>query len=135
MIITFGVIQFWRIDQTNPPVDPALNYTNLNQAPAEVVTLLKNACYDCHSHETVYPWYANVAPVSWSLEGHINHARGELNFSEWGTYSEKKADHKKEEIVEMLEEKKMPLEAYVDMHEEADLSEEERKALIDWFNK
>ncbi len=98
----------------------------------EVASMLKSACYDCHSDQPRYPWYANIAPISWSIGEHIEHGRDELNFSNWGEYSAKRKDHKLEEIIEEVEEGHMPLPNYVRMHSEAKLSEEQIKMLEEW---
>lgn len=99
---------------------------------AEVATLLRSACYDCHSMESKYPWYSYVTPVSWFMYGHIRHAREELNFSNWTTMSEKRQLHKLEEISEEVMEGEMPLPSYTPMHPEAKLTKEQREMISDW---
>ncbi len=137
--IIFGVIavllliQFIRIDKTNPPVDASQDFIQLTNAPAEVAQIMKDACYDCHSHETAYPWYTNVAPVSWWVKNHINDGRRHLNFSVWGTYEPKKADHKLEECYEEVEEGNMPMDSYTWAHAEARLTDTQREQLVSWF--
>lgn len=133
LAVVLVLIQFIRIDKTNPPLDEPNDFINLNKPPQQVTTLLKDACYDCHSHETKYPWYTNVAPVSWWIKGHINHGREHLNFSIWGTYEAKKRAHKMEECYEEVEEKHMPLKSYTWVHPEARLTEEQRATLVQWF--
>ena len=76
-VAVFGLIQLWPVDRTNPPVESPLT------AAPEVETVLRRACYDCHSNETQWPLYAKVAPVSWWLAGHVREGRAELNFSVW----------------------------------------------------
>lgn len=134
LAVVFVILQFFRIDKENPAADPSLDFMTLTNPPAEVATILKTACYDCHSHKTEYPWYTNVAPLSWWIADHINHGRGELNFSEWANYSYKRADHKLEEGVEMVEDHEMPLPSYTWAHGDARLSDEQRELLIDWFS-
>lgn len=97
--------------------------------------MLNNACYDCHSNTTVYPWYSQIAPVSWWLKRHIDEVRAELNFSEWGDYSAKKADHKLEECGEKVEKGAMPLNSYTWTHRDAKLSADQRKVLTEFFEK
>ena len=128
----FVIIQFFRIDKTNPPVDPVLDMINVVQVPAEIQGILKTSCYDCHSNESVYPWYTNVAPLSWWIKDHINEGRGELNFSEWADYSLRRKDHKLDEIVEMIEEEEMPLPSYLIAHGDARLSAEQKALLVVW---
>lgn len=135
LIAIFIFIQFKRIDKTNPSVDTTINFINVvDNIPNDIKKILINSCYDCHSYETKYPWYTNIAPISWWIEHHINEGRDELNFSVWDKYSYKRKDHKLEEIVEMVEEKEMPLKSYLPMHPEAKLTDSQRKILIDWAN-
>ncbi len=133
-IIVFLIIaQFFRIDKTNPPVDPMNTIEKLENAPQDVTQLLERACYDCHSNNTNYPWYTNIAPVSWWVKRHINKGRAALNYSEWGTYSPSKKQHKKEESADFIEKGWMPIGFYKIMHSEARITDEERKLLVDWF--
>ena len=81
LVVGFGVIQFIPLDRTNPPVESDI------QAPPEVKAILKVSCYDCHSHETVWPWYSRVAPVSWLIVSDAEEGREKLNFSTWGRYT------------------------------------------------
>jgi len=127
------VLQFFQINKTNPEIKPGEDFLVINKTEASTAKLLKDACYDCHSHETKYPWYTNVVPLSWWIKKHIVKGREELNFSTWATYTAKKADHKLEESIEMLEEKKMPLKSYVIAHSEAKLSADQIKQLSDYF--
>lgn len=69
-------------------------------APKDVQTVLVNACYNCHSNHTDYPWYANVQPVGWWLNHHVREAKGELNFSEFGTYRAERAARKFAAIID-----------------------------------
>jgi hypothetical protein len=135
LLIILVAIQFVRIDKTNPPVEESQEFMTLTAPPAEIASLMKVACYDCHSHETKYPWYTNVAPVSWWVKDHIDEGREHLNFSVWGTYSAKKAAHKLEECYEEVEERHMPLESYPLMHPEAKLSDEQVDLLVSWFKE
>ena len=126
------IIQFFRIDKTNAVSDPSLDLFTVEVVPDEVQSLLKTACFDCHSNTAVYPWYTNVAPVSWWIKRHIDEGRDELNFNDWGSYSVKRKRHKLEEIEEMIDEKEMPLPSYLWIHGEARLTEREQKELIRW---
>lgn len=133
ILIAIVAIQFIRIDKTNPAVIAEQDYLTQLQPDEKVANLIKNACYDCHSNTTEYPWYSNVAPISWWIKDHIDHGRKHLNFSVWSTYSEKKQHHKIDECVEMLEDEEMPLKSFTITHPEAVLSEEEREMLIAYF--
>lgn len=133
LILLLLFIQSFRIDKTTQPTDPSKDFISLTSANAEVANLLRIACYDCHSNQPSYPWYTNVAPVSWWVKHHINEGSHHLNFSEWGTYSEKRKNHKLEECIEMVEEGEMPLSSYTIMHKEATLTDEQRLRLVEFF--
>ena len=133
-MIILALIQFFRIDKTNPPVKQELDFVTVNKPLGGVAQILKTSCYDCHSNETAYPWYTNIAPVSWWIKNHINEGRHHLNFSEWRAYSSKKADHKLEECVENVHAGEMPLFSYTLIHRNAALSEEQQHALTVYFN-
>lgn len=134
LVILFLGMQLFRIDMENPTVNYEQDFISMMDPPAEVETILRTSCYDCHSNETNYPWYSNVAPVSWWVEHHIEEGREELNFSEWGTYDAERKEHKLEECAEEVEEGEMPLQPYTITHGNAKLSEEQRELLEEWFN-
>ena len=133
LLAVFLAIQFIPINKVNPPVDESLNLVSTEIISPEAQELLKNACYDCHSNESKYPWYSNVAPVSFVLENHIVEGREELNFSEYQSYTAKRKDHKLEEVIEALNDGWMPLDEYVWLHGEADLTKEQRTMLAQEF--
>lgn len=131
LLVALVVIQFFRIDKTNPEVKEGNDIISLLEPSEEVQELLKANCYDCHSNQVVYPWYSNIAPVSWVVAHHIEEGRGHLNFSAWGDYSAKKQHHKLEECYEEMEENEMPLSNYELMH--GAMSDEDREKLEEWF--
>lgn len=130
----FIAIQFVRPDLTNPPVVPGQSIESSVAVPAEVKMLLSRSCNDCHSNKTVYPWYAQIAPSSWFLAGHIADGRKELNFSEWNTYSVDKKVKLFDEICEMVGSGEMPLPSYLWLHTDAGLEPTQRELLCDWAN-
>lgn len=133
LIVVFVAMQAFRIDKTTKPVDVNTDFISVTAANAEVAQLLKTACYDCHSEQPVYPWYTNIAPVSWWVKHHINEGSHHLNFSIWGTYKDKRKHHKLEECIEMVEEAEMPLNSYTWMHKEAKLTDAQRETLVAYF--
>lgn len=135
LLVIVVVIQFFRIDKNNPEVNKTDDFIEITNPPLEIATILKSTCYDCHSNETKYPWYSNVAPISWWVKDHINEGRDELNFSKWGTFKEKRKDHKLEEAYEMLEEGEMPLNEYTWTHSEANLTVEQTSLLVNWIKE
>lgn len=118
---------------TNPPIEEKQDFFALNEAPPEIEDLVRTACYDCHSHETSYPWYSQVAPISWWLNGHIEHGREHLNFSTWGSLEADDLSHGLHECQEVLEEKEMPMLTYMIMHRDAWIDEEQRNTLAQYF--
>jgi hypothetical protein len=134
MVIVLVGIQFIRVDKRAPPVNVEDDFLTLTRAPSEIAQLVREACYDCHSYETNYPWYSNLAPVSWWVKHHINEGRAHLNYNLFGTYTPKKQAHKIEESIEAIRDGWMPLDAYAWNHPEARLSAEQRTMLADWFS-
>ncbi len=133
LLVIIVLIQFVRVDKTNPPVDATQDFITVTQAPIEIASLLKTACYDCHSNETTYPWYFNVAPFSWWAKDHVNDGRKHLNFSVWSTYKKERQLHKLDELYTEVEEGEMPLTSYTLMHGAAKLTPEQTKILTDWL--
>ena len=110
------VIQIFRPDK-NISVSPSVNTIEEHYpVPKQIGTLLKSSCYDCHSNNTVYPWYSNVQPFAWWLSSHITEGKQELNFDEFNSYDVKKKKHKLDEVVEMIEKNEMPLSSYTLIH-------------------
>jgi hypothetical protein len=97
-----------------------------------VASIFKTSCYDCHSNNTVYPWYANIQPVAWWLQNHVNDGKKELNFNEFATYKEKRQHKKLDEIIELVKEGEMPLKSYTILHGNAKLSAEQKATITKW---
>ncbi len=93
---------------------------------------MKTSCYDCHSNETVWPWYSYVAPVSFLVAGDVEDGRKRVNFSEWDKYDEKKKEKKMDAMIEAVEAGGMPLPKYLITHSDAKLDPEKIKILKDW---
>jgi len=133
LILVFAVMQVFTIEKI-PFEEPNENdFFALEKPDEKVGLLLKTICYDCHSNQVSYPWYSNVAPVSWWLNDHIDEGREHLNFSEWGNYKKDKKEHKAEEAWEEVKEREMPLKSYTFIHRDANLSEEQRDLLVTYF--
>jgi hypothetical protein len=134
IVIALGAvgIQFVRPARTNPPLDTSQTLEAHTQMTPEVAKIFERSCNDCHTNKTTWPWYSNVAPVSWWLIDHVNHGRTHLNYSEWGKL--KLADQNKslQEICDEVLDGNMPLASYLPMHPQARLSEQDKKVLCDW---
>ena len=133
VIVILIAIQFIAIDKTLPEREPGSDFFEQHTASPEVLNAFKSACYDCHSAETVYPWYTRIQPLGWWIAGHIKGGRQKLNLSAWATYDEERKQHKIEEMAEEIENKSMPLTSYLIGHSDARISEEQRKIMADWL--
>lgn len=131
VIVIIG-IQFYRPEMSNGTEDAAKNIRAYVKVPDEISTMLVRSCGDCHSNTTKWPWYSKIAPASWVIADDVFLGRRHLNFSEWGTYSQKKMGKKLYQIAEVAGDSSMPLTLYLLMHKEAKLSSGERKMLADW---
>jgi hypothetical protein len=115
-----------RIDRSNPAV-----YSDLDADPS-VQSILRKSCYDCHSNETVWPWYSGLAPVSWLVGNDVKEGRRHLNFSEWSTLDERTRLHKKQEIGEEVKAGRMPPWYYLLMHSGSRLKPSEQDLITAW---
>lgn len=132
LILVLAGIQFIRPVQNLGATGGANDLATRSAAPDEVRRLLADACYDCHSNHTRYPWYASVQPVAWWLDHHVREGKRELNFSEFGAYPAKRAARKLAAIGKEVGRGGMPLASYTWMHPAARLTPEQRKTLVDW---
>jgi signal recognition particle subunit SEC65 len=112
------------------PTDISIVYN----IPDQVQSVLKNACYDCHSNNTNYPWYSNIQPGGWWLATHIRGGKAELNFSEFGDYSIRKQRSKLNSIAKTVEDGTMPFPSYTLIHRNARLTKDEKAVIINWAN-
>lgn len=126
ILVIFVAIQFVPVELSNPPVEGEV------PAPPEVRSILRRACYDCHSNESVWPWYSRIAPVSWLLAHDVKEGRRELNFSTWNRLETKKQVKKMHESWEEVDEGEMPPWFYLVPHRDAVLSATDREELRAW---
>lgn len=136
VLFIFIAIQFYQ---------PALNvdkgqvyttdFTQFYEMPVQVKTMFQTSCYDCHSNNTKYVWYDYIQPARALVESHIKNAKEDLNFNEWGTYSNRKQERLLNSIKEQIETKQMPLSSYTLMHKDAKLNDEQIKTLTDWLKE
>ena len=133
LAVVLVIIQFFQIDKNPLPVVPSETFSVVESPPRNISEMLDKACMDCHGHSTDYPWYSYVQPVGWWLRGHGRGGRMHLDFDEWGQYDQKSRAHHAEEIVEVLDENRMPLKSYTWFHSESKLSEADKAALRAYF--
>lgn len=136
VLFIFIAIQFYQ---------PALNvdkgqvyttdFTQVYKMPVEVKAMLQTSCYDCHSNNTNYVWYDYIQPARALVENHIKNAKEDLNFNEWGTYTNRKQERLLNSIKEQIETKQMPLSSYTMMHKNTKLNDEQIKILTNWLKE
>jgi len=127
--VVFVLMQLVPMSRSNPPI------TQDVAAPSQVESILRRGCYDCHSNETRWPWYAHVAPVSWLVIRDVNHGRQHLNFSTWDKYADdpETAIRKLRNIDKVMHNGTMPRWYYLPEHSQARLSDGDRELLEDWI--
>ena len=135
VILLFALIQFYPKSEKNKEIQLNPNDISLsNNPPADVQNILKMSCYDCHSNNTTYPWYASVQPVAWWLENHISQGKKDLNFSTFGNYTPRRKFKKLEQIMQLVKENEMPLQSYTFIHTKSKLDEAKKNRLLTWVN-
>ena len=122
--------------KTNSHSDPARAFATAMKPPAAVQNIFHRACFDCHSNETIWPWYASVAPVSWPVRKHVENGRKHINFSEWLKPGETSFSNWSdlEDICKAVREKTMPLPYYDWLHPHAKLSAADRQTVCQWVD-
>ena len=135
IIIVFIVIQFIPAKLPKNSSDPNKEIIQFQYADEKVMTILKTSCYDCHSNQTVYRWYAHVAPVSWLIAHDVSEGRETLNFSEWNTYEKRNLVRKLGDIKEEISKKDMPMSIYTVIHPNAKLSQTQMTLINDWTDQ
>jgi hypothetical protein len=135
VLVIFVLIQFY-LPSKNQSIsqDFPNDITRLYTIPADIQIILRNACYDCHSNNSRYPWYVNIQPVGWFMAGHIKDGKEELNFNEYGTYSSKRQRNKLKRMKEQVMEDKMPLSSYTLMHTDARLTTNQKQLISNWID-
>lgn len=132
LLIAFIVIQFFHPAKNESEGPQPNNIASVFAVPENVKTILAKACNDCHSNNTVYPWYSRIQPADWWMDKHVRDGKRELNFDEYANKSLRFQYHKMEEIVEQVKKGEMPLNSYTWIHKDAILTDEEKTALISW---
>lgn len=124
-------LQFIRPTRNESPASPN-DLIAMYAPPPEVKNLLLVACYDCHSNNTRYPWYAEIQPTGWWLAQHVADGKEHLNFSEFGAYPKFRQSQKLLEVADEVWDRSMPLDSYTWIHRDARFSEEQVELLIEW---
>ncbi|GAA4235877.1 hypothetical protein GCM10022291_18830 [Postechiella marina] len=133
LLVLLVLIQLYRPEKNDAKYRDVASFIEDTKPDEDVVAILEKHCFDCHSNKTEYPWYAEVAPVSFWINHHVEDGNKHFNVSKWDMYKIKKRDHKLDELIEELEEGKMPLDSYTWLH--GSITSQEKEALIDWAKK
>ena len=128
-IVIFAALQLFNPPRDNPPVKT--DFIAAANPPPDVAAAIRAACYDCHSHETVWPLYSRIAPVSWLIASDVNEGRKHLNLSEWPA-EPARAAKQLDRMNEVVDYREMPPKKYTLMHAAARLTEAQHKAILDW---
>jgi hypothetical protein len=126
------LIQFFRPKKNNSISTSSFDINSQYPVPDNLKEILKKSCNDCHSDNTIYPWYFAIQPVAWWMQDHVNEGKRELNFSEFASYSPKEQFHKMKSIVKQIKEGEMPLDSYLWIHKDSKLSEYQNALIMKW---
>ena len=135
LIVILAALQFARPQRTNPAADPSLAIGAQSGITPPVASIIRTSCYDCHSNETRWPWYSEIAPVSWFVADDVRSGRDHLNFSEWGHYTTSKRVLKLGQIYEQVSKNEMPISQYLYVHPSAKLSPADRDSIMNWTER
>ena len=135
LLVVLVIIQFIQPARNRSNEHTSQDMARMVFVPENVQHVLQTACYDCHSNNTSYPWYSNVQPFGWLLARHIRKGKSELNFSEFGTYSNRRQISKLSGISNSVRDGTMPLGSYLILHQRARLSKKEKSSIIEWATK
>ena len=130
LVIVLVLIQFFHPEKNTADGVQPNDISKVYPVSVEAQHILTASCYDCHSNNTVYPWYNSIQPVAWWLNNHVEEGKRELNFNEFATYAPARQYKKMEELKEQIDEDEMPLSSYTLIHRDAILSEADKKILI-----
>ncbi|QEC68146.1 cytochrome C [Panacibacter ginsenosidivorans] len=132
LVVLIVVIQFFKPAKNLSTSKSPNDISSVYNVPENIGVILDKACNDCHTNNTVYPWYAEIQPVAWWLNNHIEEGKEELNFSEFASYSPARQYRKLEEVKKQIDEGEMPISSYTLIHTNAKLTDAEKQTLLSW---
>lgn len=133
LLVGFVAIQFIQPARNKSEKMLPEDIQKMYVVPAKILTVLQTSCYDCHSNSTHYPWYSFIQPGALLMASHIKEGKANLNFSEFGGYSNRKQQGKLQAITNSIHDNTMPLNSYTMLHKNAILSVENKMLLLDWI--
>ena len=132
LLVVFVIAQFFGPEKNEGDLSSLTAFVADTHPSKSIQQTFKTACYDCHSNKTEYPWYNKITPINYWMNGHVEHGKEHLNFSNWSNYSAKQKAHKLEELVEEVKEGHMPLGSYLWMHKDAELTQKQIDEIETW---
>ena len=135
LLVLLIFIQFWHPARNKSEQVMSNDIAKTVLVPEQVQGILEKSCYNCHSNNTDYPWYAYIQPLHWYLNDHIEAGKAELNFNEFDSSSSRRKLNKLRAIANSIEDGTMPLPSYTLLHGNAVLSETEKALLMSWIEK
>ena len=133
MVVILVGMQFIPTDVNQQEEIPKTDFRHVYNVPNNVMSILQTSCYDCHSNNTNYPWYSNIQPIRFLMDKHIREGKEELNFNEFGSYSDRRKKNKLKSIIGQIKDEEMPPLSYTFMHGNTHLLQEEKIKLIEWI--
>lgn len=135
LLVLLVIAQFFGPDRNLGNPESFAAFLEETKPSQQVSSILKESCFDCHSDVTRYPWYDKITPVNYWLASHVADGKKDFNISAWKDYSTKRKDKKIKELIEMVENREMPLKSYTYTHPEARLTESQIAVVVDWGKK
>lgn len=135
LLIAFVAIQFIQPTRNKSEKVLPTDFEKVFVVPANIKSVLQDACYDCHSNNTDYPWYSNFQPMAWMMARHIKNGKEDLNFSDFGSLTSRRQISKLKAIANQVKDDEMPISSYKKMHSFARLSKGQKDLIMDWMNK
>ena len=135
LVLLFIIAQFFSPKKNQSEFVSKEAFFVQTNAPMKVQKILTQACFDCHSGQTTYPWYNSITPINYWLNSHINEGKKHFDISKWPKHPFKSRAHMLEELIEEVQEGNMPLASYTWTHKKANLSSDQIEALVDWAQK
>jgi hypothetical protein len=135
LLIALVIIQFIRPERNSGIAANENDITHFTTVSPDVKTILETSCYDCHSDHTEYPWYTNIQPVGWWMTHHVNEGKAHLNFSTFNSYPVSKKMRRLKGTANEVTDGGMPLDSYLWIHHNAEMSDAQKKLIEDWAMK
>ena len=133
LLVVIVAIQLYRPKKNQSTIVPENHISTVVEVSNEIQSILDRSCNDCHSNNTNYLWYHNIAPISFVVASHVKEGKEHLNFDEWRSYNANQLKHIIGDFAETVETREMPLVGYLKLHPESILSDDDNQKLLAWI--